>query len=162
LVGEVYSDDHSGFIIDLTMKKSAFLPLAFAILIGLQSCKSDPNGPGEPVIMTSIYDSSLVDVVGEWQLVSIPSSTARLEISSSIIRSYFGGQLQRSGKVDDRFNRTVVIKTNGYEHSGTIYGINFNERPWSLAVATQDTVYFGPCDVDTSLAQVTGKYVRVK
>jgi hypothetical protein len=144
------------------MKKTTFLLLAFAILSVVQSCKSDPNGPSDPVMLPSIYDSTLVDVVGEWQLVSIPGSTARLGISSSGVRSYLGGQLQRSGKFDRTFNRTVLIKANGYERASTMYGINFNERPWSLAVATHDTIHFGPCDEDTSLAQVTGKYARVK
>ncbi len=43
----------------------------------------------------------------------------------------------------------------------TVYGVNINDRPFSVAVYSQDSIWFGPCDEDT-LSSVDGPYIRTK
>ena len=133
-----------------------------AITGWLQSCRTVPAGPGDPVNMASYFDGAIVDVSGTWRLISDPPSQIKMTVSSTGLHWFSPGRLPYQGVVDKSFDRTIITKRNGVEREATIYGIRIDDEWWSMAVRNQDSISLGPCDADPERAVIVGSYVRVK
>jgi hypothetical protein len=144
------------------MQKTLLSLLGLALIASMQACNTNPSGPGDPVIMASYIDSTLVDVTGTWRLIAEPHGDVIMSISSSSLQWFSKGRSAYSGTVDMTFNRSIVTKRDGVERVGTVYGIRIEDNKWSMAVRNHDSISLGPCDGDPDKAVIEGSYVRVK
>ena len=144
------------------MKKGNLLIVAIALIVGIQSCNSDPNGPGEPVILAAFYDSSLVDVAGTWRMDGDSNKYVVLTIQTSSLRFYPKDSAKLEGNFDKRYSRTILVKRNGRENAGTIYGVDLHASQVGLAIYSADSLQITePCGGDPT-PTLYGRYFRVR
>jgi len=144
------------------MKKSSLLILSITLVLGIQSCKSDLNGPGDPVILAAFYDSSLVDISGTWRMDGDSNKYVVLTIETSGLRFYPKDSEKLEGNFDKRFSRRVMVKKNGRENAGTIYGVDLHASQVGLAIYSADSLQITePCRGDPT-PTLYGRYFRVR